>query len=118
LIILVVSIGLIYCYLVYSDIGRYDPLNYDELNLAPPPNATTGANTNLSGNVAPNSNITLNGGDLSNVAGCSGQSCCGTGTIWNSSTLQCSRQGFTTISETKSIHPNSPYEFTDYTPIN
>jgi len=110
--IVVVSLGLIYCYLVYSVIGTRDPLNYDQLRLAPPPNASKGIAT--TGNAAPNSNKSTSGGDL---LSCSEQSCCSTGTTWNTSIGKCV-QGFTTLAEVSSrVEPMTPFEYTDYAPL-
>lgn len=112
--ILVISFGVIYCYLVYSDIGRHDPLNYDQLYIAPPPNAKPVT----SGNALPNDGTSINGGDLlGNNAGCSGKTCCGSDTKWDSTSLKCIKQGFTTMGQ---MGPNafSPSEVTEYTSIN
>jgi hypothetical protein len=114
--IAVVSLGLIYCYLVYSVIGTRDPLNYDQLNLAPPPNASKGIAT--AGNAAPNSNKSTSGGDL---LSCSEQSCCLAGTTWSPEVGGCvqgNRQGFTTLDKTNShVEPMTPFEYTDYAPL-
>lgn len=114
--VIIVSIGVIYCYLVYSDIGRHNPLNYDELNLATPKNA---APPQTAGNAAPNSNESTNGGDLTASDGCSGQFCCGTGTKWDPVTKNCKQQiGFTTLSQMSSpIQPMSPFEYSSYAPL-
>lgn len=110
--IAVVSLGLIYCYLVYSVIGTRDPLNYDQLNLAPPPNAYK--DIAIAGNAAPNSNKSTSGGDL---LSCSEQSCCLAGTTWSPEVGGCV-QGFTTLSQVSSnVEPLSPFEYTDYAPL-
>ena len=113
--IAVVSLGLIYCYLVYSVIGTRDPLNYDQLRLAPPPNAFV--NIDISGNAAPNSNKSTSGGDLTDDQGCRGQACCQSGTRWESSVMACV-QPFTTLEQvSSSVEPMSPFEYTDYAPL-
>jgi len=115
--VIIVSIGVIYCYLVYSDIGRHNPLNYDELNIATPENA---APPQTAGAAAPNSNESTNGGDLTASGACSGQSCCGTGTIWDPITKTCkqSTQGFTTLSQSMSnVEPKTPFEYSSYAPL-
>ena len=110
--ITVASLGLIYCYLVYSVIGKRDPLNYDQLNIAPPPNAYTDIAT--AGNAAPNSNKSTSGGDLLT---CKEQSCCLAGTTWRSEVGGCV-QGFTTLSQVSSnVEPMSSFEYTDYAPL-
>ena len=114
--IVIVSLGLIYCYLVYSVIGTRDPLNYDQLNLAPPPNASKDIAT--AGNAAPNSNTFAD--DLTAGQGCAGQDCCATGTNWDAATGKCvvTTSGFTTLSQSmSSIEPMTPFEYTDYAPL-
>ena len=116
--VIIVSIGVIYCYLVYSDIGRYNPLNYGELNIAPPPNAVTRAG----GDAAPNSNSSISGGG--DLLGCSEQSCCKDGTTWNPTIGGCvqgatTTQGFTTLNKSNSSYaePMTPFEYSDYAPL-
>jgi len=116
--VVIASIGLIYCYLVYSDIGRYNPLNYDELNIAPPPNITT----STSGNVAPNSITATSGADLTASSGCVGEACCATGTVWDPINKNCKvpsqAQAFTTLSQSMaSVEPNTPFEYSSYAPL-
>ena len=110
--VLVVSIGIIYCYLVYSDIGRHDLLNYDQLNIPPPSNAIA----DTSGNKAPNSGAAING-VLNTGTGCIGQACCGSNTVWDSEYSMCKQlQAFTTIEQIK-IQANEPFEYSDYAPL-
>lgn len=114
--ILVVSVGIIYCYIVYSDIGRHNTLNYDELNLAPPPNSKI----ETSGNALPTSNTGVNGEDLLSGKGCSGQACCSVGTQWNIEKRQCvatpsvAASAFTTMQQAGVVKPFSESEVNDY----
>jgi hypothetical protein len=66
-----------------------DPIDYDKLNISPPPTLSssqiqtaTNANANIS---AGNMNLL---GDL-NILTCLGSSCCSTGTIWDVSAQLC-----------------------------
>jgi hypothetical protein len=88
LIITFVSVA-IYCFNIYLIIVNRDPIDYDKLNISPPPTLSssqiqtaTNANANIS---AGNMNLL---GDL-NILTCLGSSCCSTGTIWDVSAQLC-----------------------------
>lgn len=86
LIITFVSVA-IYCFNIYLIIINRDPIDYDKLNIAPPPTLSSvqiqnAKNANLS---TGNMNLL---GDL-NILTCMGSSCCSTGTIWDVSAELC-----------------------------
>jgi len=82
--ILIFAVGLIYIIVMYNTISYRDKMNYDELDLPPPPLKAT------PGDVA----SATEAGDLSSLMNslktCIGQDCCETGTFWNQDKKQCS----------------------------
>lgn len=78
--IVVISIGVIRIYTIYSEIRKHNLYNFDELNFNSPPAPTTGApgRTDASGNPF----------DFS-LMGCVGEKCCDDSTTWDNSIGKC-----------------------------
>jgi hypothetical protein len=77
--IIVISVGIIFIYQIYSEIRKHNSYNFDELNFNSPPIPTTvPGRTDASGNPF----------DF-NMMGCVGESCCDEGTTWDKSIGKC-----------------------------
>ena len=105
--IIVITVGFITIFSVYSETARHSRYNYDELNLTSPDVGITDPDTD-------NSN-TLN---MNGLAGkfCVDNSCCDEGTTWNGVKGKCipdSRQPFTTLNR---VSPTEAFEYTEYAP--
>jgi len=102
LILITTFVGVaIYCFNIYLIMVNRDPIDYDKLNIAPPPTLSsaqiqTASNSNLS---TGNMNLL---GDL-NILTCLGSSCCSTGTIWDVDAQLClkDRDTFTPVLKIK-----------------
>jgi len=119
--IFVVSSGIIIVYYLIVSLLSRSNVYYNELNLPPP---------GVVGNALPNS--TTNNSifdDLTaeiNSKMCIGSSCCNTGTKWDTGNSVCVKETFSTIQLLQTngefnnkinVMPNSPNEFSDYTPV-
>jgi hypothetical protein len=77
--IIVISVGIILIYQIYTEIRKHNLYNFDELNFNSPPTPTTvPGRTDASGNSF----------DF-NMLGCVGESCCDEGTTWDKSIGKC-----------------------------
>ena len=77
--IIVISVGIILIYQIYTEIRKHNLYNFDELNFNSPPTPTTvPGRTDASGNPF----------DF-NMMGCVGESCCDEGTTWDKSIGKC-----------------------------
>ena len=106
----VISTVVIYSLVIYWDIRKHDPLNYDKLYLKPLPSTDSSGEEDTSGNDESDSS--------SNELSCNNESCCAEGTTWSNITGQCIIQATTTEADIvdgfRAISPNSQYEYTDY----
>lgn len=124
--IIVVSIGIIIVYSMTISLLSRSKVYYNELNLPPPGISGNTTATSFKRNYNQEVDDLLSSLDL-NI--CYGSSCCDLGTHWDSGNGVCAGNtysNFTTINLSqlqgefefnKSVMPNSPNEFSDYTPI-
>jgi hypothetical protein len=132
--IIVISVGIYFIVLNFFDIQSRSNMNFNELDLAPLPNAVAG-NTVAKSSSDTSSDLL----QLINVNGCVGAECCGPNTLYDQSNNICilrtgtgtgtatstTRAPFTTMDfaykvgelPNKKISVNTPYEFTNYVPI-
>lgn len=106
---LVISAGLIYCIILYSDIMRRTKMDFSQIDLGSPivksQTEIDKENTDL-----------IKSGSLAAIAAkanegkCVGEACCST-TSWDSGNSRC---GFTTIQLSTDITPYSPSKFINY----
>jgi hypothetical protein len=117
--IVVVSVGIIYMFILYEQLRERDNIDYNQLVFSPP------KKKDLSGNdLAKNSNI----GDLIgsiDLGECIGPACCASGTIWDVSSQTCivkTKEPFTMYRTNESFStyktkPYTDYEFDSYSSI-
>jgi hypothetical protein len=93
----------IYCFLIYQDIQKHDPMNYDRIHQK----TMDASGMDVSGSNSSTSDSS------SNSIFCSNNACCATGTFFDTSLNQClpNKQGF------ENINPVGAYEYSDYSPI-
>uniref|UniRef100_A0A6C0HT26 Uncharacterized protein n=1 Tax=viral metagenome TaxID=1070528 RepID=A0A6C0HT26_9ZZZZ len=122
--IIVVSIGIIVVYSMTINLLSRSKVDYNELNLPPPGVSGNAIATSLKKKYNEDVDELLRSLDM-NI--CYGSSCCDLGTYWDSGNGVCAGNtysNFTTINLSqlqgefefnKSVMPNSPNEFSDYT---
>jgi ABC-type multidrug transport system fused ATPase/permease subunit len=98
-----VSFMIIYCLGIYFDIERHEKIDYDRIYNKPLTAPLDSSYSDISYNFD------------SSYGFCANNSCCATGTYWDTTIHQCSpgnppgyKEKFTTIAE------NSPYEYSEY----
>jgi len=86
--IIVISVGIIYAYLIYADIGLHNRINYDEIDYVAPviPDKSKMVTSASVSSVTPSVNTDLF--NLKNL-GCINSNCCSEGTVWNDNTSVC-----------------------------
>lgn len=76
--ILVLSVGFIYCLTIYMDIQSRDPVYFDQINVPAPPD-----------NIVNNEGKSKDGNLIGGFGACVNDSCCATGTHWDTDTSTC-----------------------------
>jgi hypothetical protein len=99
--ITIFSTVIIYSLVIYFDIQKHDPLNYDKLYLR-----HMTSNTSISGDDMSYNDTTTT--DFSHNASCNNEACCTIGTVWDPINGNCVIEGFDNIS------PAGDFEFVDY----
>jgi hypothetical protein len=77
--VIAITGGMIYLYILYTNLSRRNPMDYNEIMIPPPLNVgqNTGTPSNASG---VNPNLTA---ELGSYYGCIGQNCCASGLSWS-----------------------------------
>ena len=103
--IAVVSIVGIYCIRALITINSRDPLNFDKLNLVKP-NVYTQEEAKRAQEQAENEGDLTSSGSLPAANACSGNSCCGTDTVWDEEKMLC--VPVNNVDTFSNIRPNEP----------
>jgi len=113
--IIVVSLTLIYLFMLYNDLMNRNNLDYNQVEQPPPLNSSSKQKT-INANA-------LAGDLIGEISMCAGPACCATGTRWDDNNSQCIPSSSSTSSRSGGIQhfqnmtdPYTDFEFNSYSP--